>query len=142
MLHLPPHVRSELTTDQAECSSLPPLAVLPDYSMTLGYESLLFSQTQTLCRAGSCSSEPALRIYCSEASLACSDSFSAYDLSDSCWSSCIKHLSATVSSSMDRQHCLGGEGKNATGLLQRQGTSDSQALAMWWGFPWICFWGQ
>lgn len=128
--------------DQAECGSLPPLAVLPDYSMTLAYESLLFSQTQTLRRAGDCSSAPALRIYCSEAGLACSDSFSACDLSDFCWSFCVKHLCTTASPSMDWQHCLGGGRKNVVGLLKCQGTSDSQALAMRWGFPWTHFWGQ
>lgn len=81
--------------------SLPPLAVLPDYSMTLSYESPLFSQTQTLHRAGSCSSAPMLRIYCGKVSLACGDSFSACDLSDFCWPSYVEHLCATASSSMD-----------------------------------------
>lgn len=33
-LCLPPHVRSELTTARAECGFLPPLAALPDYSVT------------------------------------------------------------------------------------------------------------
>lgn len=128
--------------DQAECGSLPPLAVLPDYSMTLSYESLLFSQTQTLRRAGGCSSAPVLRIYCGEANLACSDSFSACDLSDFCWSSHVEHLCATASPSKDWQRCLGGERKNAMGLLQCQETSGSQALAMRWGFPRTRFWGK
>lgn len=108
-LHLPSHVRSELTTDQAECASLPPLAVLPDYSMTLGYESPLFSQTQTLRGVGGCSSAPTLRTYCSEVSLACSDSFSTHDLSDFHWSTHVEHLCTTASLIMDCQHCLRGE---------------------------------
>lgn len=81
--------------------SLPPLAVLPDHSMTLSYESPLFSQTQMLYRAGSCSSAPMLRIYCSKVSLACSDSFSVCDLPDFCWSSYVEHLCATASPSID-----------------------------------------
>lgn len=140
-LHLPPHKRSELTMDQAECVSPSPgtpprlqhdpqlwvTSFLTNPDAVQSRQLLICANAENLLRQ----SEFGLQWF-----LLCMWPFwlLLVFLSRASLCNCFpKHWLAAV---------LGRRDEKSHGTLQCQGTSDRQVLTMQWGFPWIHFWRE